>query len=109
VRVENVLPACKNLGVTAVTNGAFRLHPVEWNLGEVAGALAAFCLDKKLTPRQVRNTPKLLAEFQDELVRQGVELQWPRMETSRSYYSHHNVDLNDAADFYFGEAWRLNH
>ncbi len=107
VRVENLLPACKNLGVTAVTNGAFRLHPVEWNIGEAAGALAAFCLDRKLTPRQVRNTAARLADFQRELVRQGFELDWPHMATARSYYSHHNLELHDADTFYFGEAWRL--
>ena len=107
VRVENMLPACKNLGVTAVTNGAFRLHPVEWNIGEVAGTLAAYCLDRRLVPRQVRNTESHLADFQRGLVRQGVELQWPKMATARSFYSHHNLEVKDADDFYFGEAWRL--
>jgi hypothetical protein len=107
VRVENMLPACKNLGVTAVTNGAFRLHPVEWNIGEVAGTLAAYCIERGLKPRQVRNTAAHLADFQRELVRQGVELEWPKMATARSYYSHHNLEVKDAADFYFGEAWRL--
>lgn len=108
VRVENILPACKNLGVTHVTNGAFRVHPTEWNIGEAAGALAAFCVARKLAPRQVRNTPALLADFQAEIVRQGVELDWPEMATSRSYYSHHNLELKDADTFYFGEASRLN-
>ncbi|MBI5693830.1 MAG: FAD-dependent oxidoreductase [Verrucomicrobia bacterium] len=109
VRVENLLPAGKNLGVTAVTNGAFRVHPTEWNIGESAGAVAAFCLQHNLRPRQVRNTPAHLADFQRELVRQGVELDWPagRMTTARSYYSHHNLELKDADTFYFGEAWRL--
>lgn len=109
VRVENLLPACKNLGVTSVVNGAFRLHPNEWNIGESAGALAAFCLQRRLTPRQVRNTDAHLADFQRELVRQGVELDWPagHRETARSYYSHHNVELKDIDTFYFGEAWRL--
>ena len=78
VRAENLLPACKNLGVTHITNGCYRLHPVEWNIGEAAGALAAFCLDKNLTPRQVRNTEPLLREFQqllsDDL---GIPLIWP--------------------------------
>jgi hypothetical protein len=60
-----------------------------------------------LTPRQVRNTALHLADFQRELVRQGVELEWLRMETSRSYYSHHNLELKDANTYYFGEAWRL--
>ena len=52
VRVENLLPACKNLGTTHITNGCYRLHPVEWNIGEASGALAAYCLDKDLVPRQ---------------------------------------------------------
>ena len=43
-RVENLLPACKNLGTTHITNGCYRLHPVEWAIGEAAGALAAYCL-----------------------------------------------------------------
>ena len=83
------------------------MHPTEWNIGEAAGALAAFCLEKKLAPRQVRNTPALLADFQRELVRLGVELKWRHMATARSYYSHHNLELKDADTFYFGEAWRL--
>jgi hypothetical protein len=78
-RVENLLPACKNLGVTHVTNGCYRLHPVEWAIGEAAGALAAFCLERKLTPRAVRNTPARLKEFQATLVAQGVEMEWPRL------------------------------
>jgi hypothetical protein len=77
VRVENLLPGGKNLGVTHITNGAFRVHPVEWNTGEAAGLLAAFCLQRSLAPRIVRNTPGLLAEFQSLLVAQGIELEWP--------------------------------
>jgi hypothetical protein len=77
VRVENVLPACKNLGVTHITNGCYRLHPVEWNIGEAAGALAAHCLDRNETPRGVRNTPQKLEEFRGLLAQQGFELSWP--------------------------------
>ena len=77
-RVENLLPACKNIGVTHITNGCFRLHPVEWTIGEASGALAAYCLKKGLIPRQVRNTPTYLADFQNLLTRTlGFELAWP--------------------------------
>ncbi|HAM72518.1 MAG TPA: FAD-dependent oxidoreductase [Verrucomicrobiales bacterium] len=76
VRVSNLLPACKNLGTTHVTNGCYRLHPVEWNIGEAAGALVAFALRRKVTPRAVRETPSLLAEFQSSLRDQGFELEW---------------------------------
>src|SRR5215470_8907141 len=78
-RVENLLPACKNLGVTHITNGCYRLHPVEWNIGESAGLLAAHALNTKATPRQIRNEPKRLAEFQKLLQAQGVEIAWPRL------------------------------
>ena len=78
-RAENLLAAAKNLGVTHITNGCYRLHPVEWNVGEAAGALAAFCLEKKEPPRRVRNDAKLLAEFQRRLEADGVELHWPRL------------------------------
>ncbi|HWE38299.1 MAG TPA: FAD-dependent oxidoreductase [Isosphaeraceae bacterium] len=77
-RVENVLPACKDLGVTHITNGCYRLHPVEWAIGEASGALAAFCLDRKATPRAVRNAPGPLREFQDSLRARGVETDWPK-------------------------------
>jgi len=78
VRVKNFLPACKNIGTTHITNGCYRLHPVEWNIGEAAGALAAFSLQKKITPHQTRNNPALLEEFQSLLTGQlGFILAWP--------------------------------
>lgn len=77
VRVENLLPSCKNIGVTHVTNGAYRLHPVEWGIGEAAGLLAAFALSRQVPPRAVRERPALLDEFQKLLRAQGVELEWP--------------------------------
>lgn len=76
-RVENLLAGCKNLGVTHLTNGCYRLHPVEWNIGEAAGAVAAFCAEKKTVPRAVRKDAKLMAEFQGRLRGQGFELEWP--------------------------------
>jgi FAD dependent oxidoreductase len=75
--MENLLPACKNLGVTHITNGCYRLHPVEWNIGESTGALAAFCLQNKKSPRQVLKAKTLLADFQTRLKKSGVELEWP--------------------------------
>ena len=48
----------KNIGTTHITNGCYRLHPVEWNVGEVAGALAALLPGHAASRRaQVRNTP----------------------------------------------------
>ena len=78
-RVVNLLAACKNLGVTHITNGCYRLHPVEWNIGEAAGALAAYCLVRKVSPKQVHKNEKLLADLQGLLRADGVEMEWPRL------------------------------
>lgn len=75
-RMENLLPACKNLGVTHITNGCYRLHPVEWNIGEAAGLIALYSLQRKTTPRAVRSSPNLLADFQTWIRAQGVETDW---------------------------------
>lgn len=73
----NFLPACKNIGTTHISNGSFRLHPVEWNIGEAAGCVAAFCLQRGCTPEALANHPRLLADLQSRLVQMGVELEWP--------------------------------
>ena len=77
-RIENLLPACKNIGVTHLTNGCYRLHPIEWNIGESVGHLVAFCLAKKQSPRAVRANAILRSEFQAQLSRDGVPLAWPK-------------------------------
>ncbi|ACQ81688.1 FAD dependent oxidoreductase [Beutenbergia cavernae DSM 12333] len=79
VRLGNLLAAGKNIGTTHITNGCYRLHPVEWNIGEAAGALAAHCLDQGLTPEQVRADDNRLEAFQHELVGDGFELAWPEI------------------------------
>ena len=77
-RIENLLPGGKNAGATHITNGLFRVHPSEWNIGEAAGALAGFCLAHDTIPRAVRNTEALLADFQRLLhTTLGFELDWP--------------------------------
>lgn len=75
-RVRNLLPACKNIGTTHITNGCYRLHPIEWNIGEATGTLAAFCLENKTEPHFVYENKTKLADFQKLLVSNGIELEW---------------------------------
>jgi hypothetical protein len=77
-RLENLIPAAKNIGTTHITNGCYRLHPVEWNIGESAGALVAYALEQKIKPRAVRENKTRLADFQNRLRAQGVETDWPK-------------------------------
>ena len=77
MRIDSLLAAAKDIATTHITNGAHRLRPVEWNGGEAAGHLAAFCAARGTVPRALRATPALLADFQRELADSGVELEWP--------------------------------
>lgn len=103
VRVKNLIASCKNIGTTHVTNGAYRLHPVEWSIGEAAGALAAFCIRNSKIPIEVRNNEDILHEFQRELSHRGVEMYWPTMHFGMSYFS----CFREIDDWYFGEADKI--
>jgi hypothetical protein len=72
VRIRNLLAAAKNIGTTHITNGCFRLHPVEWNTGEAAGSL-----DHKRPPPAIYANVALRTAFQTTLQREGVPLEWP--------------------------------
>lgn len=74
LRVRNLLPACKNIGTTHITNGCYRLHPVEWNIGEAAALLAVYSLRKGTEPLAI---PQQVGGFQQLLRSEGVELAWP--------------------------------
>lgn len=76
-RMKNLIPAGKNIGTTHITNGCYRLHPVEWNIGEVAGLLLAHCLDNRVAPHAVQADDGLLATFQAKLHTEGVQIRWP--------------------------------
>lgn len=77
-RVRNLVPACKNIGTTHITNGCYRLHPVEWNIGESAGALLAFCEQNNTEPHQVYESEQLTGDLQNLLIKLGVRLTWPQ-------------------------------
>ncbi|MGC1243544.1 MAG: FAD-dependent oxidoreductase [Chryseosolibacter sp.] len=76
-RIENLLPANKNIGTTHITNGCYRLHPVEWSIGESVGMLVAYSLQKNIIPRGVREKSERLEDFQSMVRGQGIETHWP--------------------------------
>ena len=70
-RVENLLPACKNLGTTHITNGCYRLHPVEWAIGEAAGLLAAQASRQSSRRARCGTRTRRLKKFQGTILAQG--------------------------------------
>ena len=49
--------------MTHITNGCYRLHPVEWNIGEAAGALAAHAFRPAIRRDVSGTTPSFLQTF----------------------------------------------
>ena len=75
-RISNLLAAGKNIGTTHISNGCYRLHPVEWNIGESAGTLAAHAIKTGDSPKEIRDDARLLRAFQRLLLRQGIPVAW---------------------------------
>ena len=73
---DNLLPGCKNIGVTHLVNACTRVHPVEWLVGEVAAHLAVACLRSGGTPAAVHADPASRRALMADLDRSGVPRQW---------------------------------
>ena len=76
IRMRNLIPACKNLGVTHLTNGCYRLHPVEWAIGEAAGMMAVSAVDQKLEVQTLYENKKIQAAYLRTLESRGVRRTW---------------------------------
>jgi hypothetical protein len=74
--LNNLVAACKNIGATHITSGAYRVHPVEWAIGEAAGALASYCAIEELTPGDVVIRDDLATAYQRRLLARGTPIFW---------------------------------
>ncbi|MBX9687960.1 MAG: FAD-dependent oxidoreductase, partial [Candidatus Obscuribacterales bacterium] len=74
--LRNYLPAAKNLGTSHVSNGAYRLHPIEWSLGEAAALFAYEALNAKTDTWRLLKNKRSLRRLQKHLLSRGVPLVW---------------------------------
>lgn len=72
----NLIAGAKNIGTTHLSNGACRLHPIEWAIGEAAGALAAESLQRACAPRQIHASASATRLLQLHLAEAGAPLFW---------------------------------
>lgn len=73
---SNLILSCKNIGATHITSAAYRLHPIEWAIGEASGLLAAFVIEKQIEPRKAVEHSETLRAFQYLLIGSGIPLYW---------------------------------
>jgi hypothetical protein len=74
--LDNLLAASKDIGTTHITNGAYRLHPTEWSIGEAAGITVAQAIRTHSTPAQIDADPAALKQLQRTLVHEGHPIFW---------------------------------
>jgi hypothetical protein len=76
INTDGLILSAKSIGTTHITNAAYRMHPVEWAIGEASGFLAAFSLWTDQEPRQVVTDPALVRKLQGFLTRNGIPIFW---------------------------------
>ncbi|NJK40915.1 MAG: FAD-dependent oxidoreductase [Acaryochloridaceae cyanobacterium SU_2_1] len=84
IDTNGLILSAKSIGTTHITNAAYRMHPMEWAIGEAGGHLAAFALQAGIEvrdlawehPRPLADPQPLTRQFQAHLTRQGIPLVW---------------------------------
>ncbi len=73
---DGLILSAKSLGTTHITNAAYRMHPMEWAIGEASGVLAAFTLWTGLNPRDLATEERHLRKLQGLMARNGIPIFW---------------------------------
>jgi FAD dependent oxidoreductase/S-layer homology domain len=76
LRTEGLILSAKSIGTTHITNSAYRMHPIEWAIGEAGGHLAAFALQAGVPMREVVSNRLLTRQFQGHLASYGIPFYW---------------------------------
>ncbi|NEP19168.1 MAG: FAD-dependent oxidoreductase [Leptolyngbya sp. SIO4C1] len=76
VDADGLVLSAKSLGTTHITNAAYRMHPVEWTIGEASGFLAVLSIWTGQDPRQIVADPALLRKLQGFVARNGIPIFW---------------------------------
>lgn len=76
IDTEGLILSAKSIGTTHITNAAYRMHPMEWAIGEAGGHLAAFALMAGVTVQDITEQQTLQIQFQTHLTHQGIPIIW---------------------------------
>ena len=76
IDTDGLVLSAKSIGTTHITNAAYRMHPVEWAIGEAGGFLAAFSVWTGKQPREIVGDESLLRKLQGFVTRNGIPIVW---------------------------------
>jgi hypothetical protein len=73
---DGLVLSAKSIGTTHITNAAYRMHPMEWAIGEASGFLAVFAVWTGLEPRQLATDEAQIRKIQGFMTRNGIPIFW---------------------------------
>jgi len=73
---DGLVLSAKSIGTTHITNAAYRMHPVEWAIGEASGFLAVFAVWTGESPRRIVESLPLVRKLQGFMTRNGCPIFW---------------------------------
>ncbi|MBE9136295.1 FAD-dependent oxidoreductase [Nodosilinea sp. LEGE 07088] len=73
---DGLVLSAKSLGTTHITNAAYRMHPMEWAIGEASGFLATFAVWTGLDPRVLATEERHIRKIQGFMARNGIPIFW---------------------------------
>jgi hypothetical protein len=76
INTDGLILSSKSIGTTHITNSAYRMHPVEWAIGEAGGHLAVLAVRDGAEVRDYVLNERLKRKLQGQLARYGVPLFW---------------------------------
>lgn len=76
VNTDGLVLSAKSLGTTHITNAAYRMHPMEWAIGEASGFLAVLAAWAGTEPRQIATQEAQVRRLQGFLSRNGIPIFW---------------------------------
>lgn len=76
VNTDGLILSAKSLGTTHITNAAYRMHPMEWAIGEASGYLAVFSLWTGREPRALATDKTQIRKIQGFMARNGIPIFW---------------------------------
>jgi hypothetical protein len=76
LRTDGLILSAKSIGTTHITNSAYRMHPIEWAIGEAGGHLAVFALNAGVNLRKVAQDVSLTRQYQGQLAHHGIPIFW---------------------------------
>jgi len=76
INTDGLVLSAKSLGTTHITNAAYRMHPMEWAIGEASGCLAVASAWFGIQPRELATQEVHIRRIQGFLTRNGVPIFW---------------------------------